>query len=222
MIYCFQYIALWSFLCYLLCFTVAKMKEVFSQVFVQLVSSSSEMLTHICQSRQAEWRIPQLLNSTGNIWKFSTIDLRTRNDTQLKLSYLTRDTERWLRIWFWIQNGNGQWTKSKASQMMDSFSFRNKMIFPIVCSDHLLMAAFIHESLKGRVLLVPKVGPAWNRCIMVLICNPGSCSQALFGLWSYIFTPETNCYMLVCSVSCCFPACQRYVMLLKLFISEFV
>lgn len=160
--------------------------------------------------------------STGNIWKFSTIDLRTRNDTQLKLSYLTRDTERWLRIWFWIQNWNGQWTKSKASQMMDSFSFRNKMIFPIVWSDHLLMAAFIHESLKGRVLLVPKVGPAWNRCIMVLICNPGSCSQALFGLWSYIFTPETNCYMLVCSVSCCFPACQRYVMLLKLFISEFV
>ena len=161
-------------------------------------------------------------HSTGNIWTFSTIDLRTRNDTQLKLSYLTRDTERWLRIWFWIQNWNGQWTKSKASQMMDSFSFRNKMIFPIVWSDHLLMAAFIHESLKGRALLVPKVGPAWNRCIMVLICNPGSCSQALFGLWSYIFTPETNCYMLVCSVSCCFPACQRYVMLLKLFISEFV
>ena len=73
-------------------------------------------------------------HSTGNIWKFSTTDLRTRNDTQLKLSYLARDIERWIRIWFWIQNWNGQWTKSKASQMMDSFSFRNKMIFPIVWS----------------------------------------------------------------------------------------
>lgn len=73
-------------------------------------------------------------HSTGNIWKFSTTDLRTRNDTQLKLSYLARYIERWLRIWFWIQNWNGQWTKSKASQMMDNFSFRNKMIFPIVWS----------------------------------------------------------------------------------------
>lgn len=89
-------------------------------------------------------------------------------------------------------------------------------------SDSLLMAAFIHESLKERALLVSTVGPTWNRYIMTLICNPGGCSQASFGLWSYIFTSESNCYMLVCSVSCCFPACQRYVMLLKLFISKFI
>ena len=152
-------------------------------------------------------------HSTGNIWKFSTTDLRTRNDTQLKLSYLARyDFE------YKIDMDNGQ--SQKLPRWWITSLSEIKWYF--LLSDHLLMAAFIHESLKGRALFVPKVGPAWNRCITVLICNPGSCSQALFGLWSYIFTPETNCYMLVCSVSCCFPVCQRYVMLLKLFISECV
>ena len=80
-------------------------------------------------------RNSSVTHSTENIWKFSIIDLSTRNyDTQLQLSYLAIHIGRWLRIRFWIQNGNGQWIKSTVSQMMDSFSFRNKMIFPIVWS----------------------------------------------------------------------------------------
>lgn len=84
-----------------------------------------------------------------NIWTFSPVHWNTRNHhSYMKFSYLTIDTGRWLSVRFWTQNYNRQWIKSKVSQMMYNFSFRNKMIFPIVWSP--VDACFHSWKSKGK------------------------------------------------------------------------
>lgn len=107
-IYCFQYTALWSFMLSALFYSSQDEGNIFTSFCTIGLLIIWEDAYSQLPIKTGRMKNSSVTHSKGDIWTFSTTDVRTRNDTQLKLSYLARDIERWLKIWFWIQNWNGQ------------------------------------------------------------------------------------------------------------------